>query len=72
MNEYQLFDWENETGEGVGPDSWLTIADADGEEVAVIMCRDFERVQREAPEHIARKERNGRMIVDALNRRGQA
>lgn len=56
--------------------SWIQIGpledDGDGilvqpEEVAVIMCRDFDRVKAEHPEWIAAKERDAERIVAALN-----
>lgn len=38
-----------------------------GEEIAVIICRDYERVKAEHPEWIAAKEKCAELIVRALN-----
>lgn len=53
-------------------DSWIQIGqlDKDGhlsEEMAIIMCRDYEQVKREHPEWIENKEGDAGLIVDALN-----
>lgn len=54
--------------------AWIQISTLDEqsyleEEMAVIMCRDVERVRREHPEWIAQKEAEAKIIVDALNAR---
>ena len=49
-------------------DSWIQISYPDGEEMAVVMCRDFETVKREHPEWIDQKQNAANQIVTALNR----
>lgn len=56
-------------------DAWIQIGpvEDDGslcEEMAFIMCRDFERVKVEHPEWIVNKEHDAQTIVDALNAAG--
>jgi hypothetical protein len=53
-------------------DSWIHIGpfEDDGalaDEMATILCRNYEQVKREHPEWIAVKERAAQTIVDALN-----
>jgi hypothetical protein len=52
-------------------ETWIEIAHL-GEEIAVIICRDYETVKRDHPEWIAQKERDATMIVRALNRQAAA
>lgn len=52
--------------------AWIQIGsvDADGslaDEMAIIMCRDFESVKVQHPEWVAFKESDAQRIVDALN-----
>ncbi len=47
-------------------ESWIEIS-CDGEEIAVIICRDYKTVAKEHPEWLRQKEQDARMIVDALN-----
>jgi hypothetical protein len=58
--------------------SWIQIGELEvdgysgyvmGEEMAIVMCRNFERVKYEHPEWIEQKERDAQLIVDALNRK---
>lgn len=58
--------WVDGEDRDVG-NSWIQISDPDGEEIAVIMCRDYDRVRREHPEWIASKEIDAQIIVDALD-----
>jgi hypothetical protein len=55
--------------------SWIQIGPLDhteygtfqSDEMAVIMCRNYERVRSDHPEWIEWKERDAQKIVDALN-----
>ena len=47
--------------------SWIQITTLDGEEMAVIMCRDYHTVFREHPEWVDLKVAYAERIVAALN-----
>lgn len=47
--------------------AWIQISDLDGEEYAVIMCRNVESVRADHPEWISQKENAARHICEALN-----
>lgn len=57
---------DDETG-----NSWIQIGPLEGEyqseELATIMCRNYEKVKVENPQWIEQKEKDAQRIVDALN-----
>ena len=63
-----MYGWTWIDGEDAEAENkWIQISYPDGEEMATIMCRNFETVERDHPEWIAQKETAASEIVAALN-----
>lgn len=63
---FQYFGWDDECDPPEPDKRWLTIADNNGDEVAIIVQRKREGVFRE--DDAARKIADAEMIVNALNK----
>jgi len=76
--KYAVYGWEFGDSECEPPEpgkAWLTIAEIDytgedpsmGDEVAIVVCRNFEDVKAKTPQVILAKEKMAHRIAAALN-----
>jgi len=68
-SRYGIQGWQN--GSDCDPPEenkeWITITDLDGEEMAVIICRNRKYFENKYPDIVANKIKNAEKIVKALN-----